>query len=890
MKWTGLNDLREMYLSFFESKGHLRHKSFPLVPINDKSILLINAGMTPLKKYFTGELEPPRRRMTTCQKCIRTPDIDRVGLTARHGTFFEMLGNFSFGDYFKHDAIHWAWEFITERLELPEDRLWVTVYLEDDEAYDIWEKEIGVDPSHIVRLGKEDNFWEHGSGPCGPCSEIYFDRGEEFGCGSPDCKPGCDCDRFMEFWNLVFTQFDNDGHNNYTRLAKPNIDTGMGLERLACLMQGVNNLFEVDTVRNIMKAVEDAAGVKYGENEKTDISLRVITDHIRSTVFMICDGVVPSNEGRGYVLRRLLRRAARHGRLIGIKGVFLSGIADVVARENLSEYPELTEKLDYIKKVISIEEERFAATIDAGLNMLAALTEKAVERLKRLPEIADRMSVEALKMVDGKEVFRLYDTFGFPIDLTREIVAEKGLTVDEDTFDKLMKEQRTRARAARANISGWSEASKTLIHNFAKTGFVGYDAYDCEAKVIGLIADDMSVESVNEGEFTMICDRTVFYGEGGGQVGDSGTAQIGDTVFDITDTKKDDGVYLHFCSLSDGSVKVGDTVTLTLDRERRDAIKRNHSACHMLQAALRAVLGVHVGQAGSYVDENRLRFDFTHYEAMSKEQLEMTEALVNRHIFAAEPVVTEVTDVETAKKSGAMALFGEKYGDMVRIVTMGDFSKELCGGTHLKNTAEAGMMKIISESSVAAGVRRIEATTGYGILKLLDEKEQLIGETAKELKAGNHAEIAKKASQLQTELKASKRENEELSAKIAAAQTDRIKESAVDVNGLKVMTYTLKDAAPDMPRAICDEIKASDDDAVAVIALAAGGKLTFAACCGKNAVAHGAHAGNILKAVSAVTGGGGGGRPDSASSGGKDVSKLPEALAGVAETVRKMYR
>ncbi|MBQ7325051.1 MAG: alanine--tRNA ligase, partial [Clostridia bacterium] len=559
MKWTSVNDIRESYLSFFESKGHLRHKSFPLVPIGDKSILLINAGMTPLKKYFTGEEEPPRHRMTTCQKCIRTPDIDRVGLTARHGTYFEMLGNFSFGDYFKEEAITWAWEYITKVLEMPEDKLWVTIYLDDDEAYDFWANKIGVDPAKIVRLGKEDNFWEHGSGPCGPCSEIHFDRGPEYGCGKPDCKPGCDCDRYMEFWNLVFTQFDNDGKGNYTRLAKPNIDTGMGLERLACIMQGVNNLFEVDTVRNIMAAISEKANIQYGDDPKTDISLRVITDHIRSSSFMICDGVIPSNEGRGYVLRRLLRRAARHGRMLGIEGIFLADIAAVVARENYAEYPELTEKLSYLQKVLTMEEERFAATIDAGLSILSNIMRKAAQ--------------DGEKVLSGEDVFRLYDTYGFPIDLTREIAGEQKLEIDEESFVKLMKSQKERARAARANISGWSDASKSLLSDFDKTEFVGYTEDACDAKVIGIISDDMSVEEVTEGEFTLITDKTVFYGEGGGQVGDSGIIYDNDTMITVIDTKKVDGVYIHVCSLASGDVKVGDTVRLELNTPRRQAIR-----------------------------------------------------------------------------------------------------------------------------------------------------------------------------------------------------------------------------------------------------------------------------------------------------------------------------
>ncbi len=876
MEWTGLNQLREMYLSFFESKGHLRHKSFPLVPINDKSILLINAGMTPLKKYFTGELEPPRHRMTTCQKCIRTPDIDRVGITARHGTFFVMLGNFSFGDYFKREAITWAWEFITEWLKLPKDRLWVTIYLDDDEAYDIWANEVGVDPAHIVRLGKEDNFWEHGSGPCGPCSELHFDRGEEFGCGSPDCKPGCDCDRFMEFWNLVFTQFDNDGHNNYTRLAKPNIDTGMGLERLACLMQGVNNLFEVDTVRNIMNAISEKAGVKYGEDEKTDISLRVITDHIRSSSFLICDGVVPSNEGRGYVLRRLLRRAARHGRMLGIAGTFLSDICAVVARENESEYPELTEKLAYIQKVISMEEERFAATIDAGLSILSNMIHKALE--------------DGQKTLTGDDVFRLYDTYGFPIDLTREIAGEQKLAIDEKTFQNLMKAQKERARGARANISGWSDVSKTLLSSFAPTDFVGYDNNVCEAKVIGIVADDMSVDEVTEGEFTLITDKTVFYGEGGGQVGDVGVIYDNDTMITVTDTKKVDGVYIHLCSLVSGDVKVGDSVRMEIDVPRRQAIRRNHSACHLLQAALRQVLGNHVEQAGSYVDNQRVRFDFSHFAALTDEELKKVEFLVNQHILLGETIETKETDMETAKKEGAMALFGEKYGSTVRMVKMGNFSTELCGGTHLDNTGKAGLFKIISESSVAAGVRRIEGTTGLGVLALLAEKDGLLVNTAKELKVGSTADLPQKAAQLQTEIKNQKHEIEALGAKLAAGQTDAIRAKATDVDGLKVITHTLKDVASDMLRTICDDLKASDDNVVAVLALVNSGKLTFSACCGKTAVSRGAHAGNLLKQVSQICGGGGGGRPDSASSGGKDLSKLDEALGQVPAILSSMLK
>ena len=870
MEWTSLNDIREKYLSFFESKGHLRHKSYPLVPINDKSILLINAGMTPLKKYFTGEEEPPRHRMTTCQKCIRTPDIERVGITARHGTYFEMLGNFSFGDYFKHEAINWAWEFITKELEMPVDKLWATIYTDDDEAYDIWTNEVGLDPSRIVRLGKEDNFWEHGSGPCGPCSEIYFDRGPEFGCGKPDCKPGCDCDRYMEFWNLVFTQFDNDGNGNYTRLAKPNIDTGMGLERLACIMQGVNNLFEVDTVRNIMLAVCDKAGVKYGDDPKADVSLRVITDHIRSTTFMVCDGVVPSNEGRGYVLRRLLRRAARHGRMLGIKGLFLSDIVDVVAKENYSEYPELTEKLDYIKKVISIEEEKFATTIDAGLQMLSAITAKAIKA--------------AYRQLDSAEVFKLYDTFGFPIDLTREIAAESGLTIAEKEFAALMKAQRERARSARANISGWNDASKGIIADFDKTDFEGYKCETCEATIIGIVADDMALEEVTEGDFSLITDRTVFYGEGGGQVGDTGYIYDGNITIKVEDTKKTDGVYVHICTLPEsGIIKVGDKVKLVIDSERRAAIKRNHSACHMLQAALRQVLGVHVEQAGSYVDDQRLRFDFTHFAALTSEELAKVEYIVNREIVKSLPVNTVETDIETARKEGAMALFGEKYGAVVRMVKIGDFSTELCGGTHVSDTGNIGLFKIISESSVAAGVRRIEATTGFGVLSLLAERDTLIAETASELKCVNVNELAKRASAVQGELKSAKSEIEALEAKIASSKLDGITNSKTEINGLNVYTARLDEIKLDAARNLCDEIKAKDSLSIVLLAIVTDGKLNFICSCGKDAVAKGANAGKIVKEAASVCGGGGGGRPDSATAGGKDVSKIAEAL----ETVRK---
>ena len=874
MKWMGVNELRESYLSFFESKGHLRHKSYPLVPINDKSLLLINAGMAPLKKYFTGESEPPRHRMTTCQKCIRTPDIDRVGLTARHGTFFEMLGNFSFGDYFKEEALPWAWEYITEVLEMPKDRLWATIYKDDEEAYDIWTKKIGLPAERVVRLGKEDNFWEHGSGPCGPCSEIYFDRGPEFGCGSPDCKPGCDCDRYMEFWNNVFTQFDNDGNGNYTRLAKPNIDTGMGLERLACVMQGVNNLFEVDTVRNIMLAICEKAGVRYGADEKSDISLRVITDHIRSTTFLICDGVVPSNEGRGYVLRRLMRRAARHGRMLGIQGTFLADIVDVVAKENYSEYPELTEKADYIKKIVKIEEERFAATIDSGLSILSGITEKAKK--------------EGQSILSGDEVFKLYDTFGFPVDLTREIAAEAGLSIDEAAFVRLMEQQKQRAREARANISGWSEASKTLLSGFPKTRFTGYTEDESEATVLGIVEDDLSVEAITEGDFTLITDCTPFYGEGGGQVGDTGVISTETCTVTVTDTKKADGVYFHLCHMENGELSVGDKVVLKVDGVRRNAIRRNHSACHLLQAALRQVLGAHVEQAGSYVDENRVRFDFAHYAPLSEEELDKVETLVNRHILAAESVNTVETDVEEAKKAGAMALFGEKYGKVVRMVKMGDFSTELCGGTHVSNTGNVGLFKIISETSVAAGTRRIEGTTGFGVLQLMADKDRLIADTAKELKAPNPHDIAKKAAQVETELKAEKSRVEALESRIASEKLSSLLEEKKEFKGLSLLLSKTENMTVEAVRAFCDNLREKDPSCVVLLGLVNEGKLNLICSVGKNAQQKGVNAGTLVKTAAQVCGGGGGGRPDSAMAGGKFPEKLPQAFQAVLELLEKL--
>ncbi len=868
MKWTSLNDLREKYLAFFERKGHIRLPSFSLIPNNDKSLLLINSGMAPMKKFFTGEEEPPRNRVCTCQKCIRTPDLERVGHTARHGTYFEMLGNFSFGDYFKEEAIPWAWEFLTVDLEIPGDLLWPSVYEQDDEAYAIWRDKIGVPEEHIVKLGKADNFWEHGSGPCGPCSEIYFDRGLKYGCGSPDCKPGCDCDRFMEIWNNVFSQFNNDGKGNYTELAQKNIDTGMGLERLACVMQGVDNLFEVDTVRALLDRVCEIAGKTYGAEKNNDISIRVITDHVRSATFMISDGVIPSNEGRGYVLRRIIRRACRHGKLLGINGMFLRGLCEIVISQNKDAYPELQTKYDYILKVMTLEEERFNATIDAGLGILSGVIADAKEKGEQV--------------ISGADAFKLYDTFGFPVDLTREIAEEAGLSIDEDAFKALMDEQKQRARAARGNISGWSDSSKSLLENLPSTEFLGYTSYDCEGKVLSIFVDNEAVDSVSEGECTIVTDKTVFYGEGGGQVGDTGVIVIGDTKLTVIDTKKTNGIYLHQCQVENGSVKLGDVVKLSFEPARREAIKRNHSAAHLLQAALRAVLGTHVEQAGSYVDEHRVRFDFTHLAAMTKDEIEQVELLVNLAILRAENCETIVTTPDEAKKMGAMALFGEKYGSEVRVVKIGTTSTELCGGTHVSNTGNIGLFKIISESSVAAGVRRVEGTTGLGVLTLLAERDALIRDTAKELKSPNPAAIATKAASLQTEIKELKRELESANAQIANAKAEALFAGIKTVGKFRLLAAKV-DMRPDQARGLCDTVKDKYSDAVAVFAAVADGKLNFAVSAGADAVKAGAHAGNILREVATICGGKGGGRPDSAMGGGRDIDKIPEALAKAEE-------
>ena len=874
MKWTSLNDLREKYLSFFESKGHKRLPSFPLVPINDKSLLLINSGMAPMKKYFTGEEIPPSKRVTTCQKCIRTPDLERVGITARHGTFFEMLGNFSFGDYFKDEAIPWAWEFLTVTLEIPKDLLWPSIYEQDEEAYEIWVNKIGVDPSHVVRLGKADNFWEHGSGPCGPCSEIYFDRGEKYGCGSPDCKPGCDCDRFMEIWNNVFSQFNNDGNGNYTELAQKNIDTGMGLERLACVMQGVDNMFEVDTIQNIIKSVSDRAGVSYKANAKADVSLRIIADHARASAFLIADGVMPSNEGRGYVLRRLMRRACRHGRILGIKGVFLCDVMAVVAKENATAYPELTEKLDYVQKIVRIEEERFNATVESGMNLLDTLMAEAKANGKT--ELC------------GADVFKLSDTYGFPLDLTREIAEENGLGIDEKGFEENLLAQKQRARAARGNISGWDNSMNSLVDTAEMTEFTGYFETACDSRIIAIIdSETNALTDITNETAVIITNTTPFYGEGGGQVGDTGTIESENGKAIVTDTKKKDGVYMHICKMESGSFSVGDTVTLKIDTARRAAIARNHSSVHLLDAALREVLGTHIRQAGSYVDNNEARFDFTHFSAVTPEELAKVELLVNEKILEGIDVSTFETDIESAKASGAIALFGEKYGKTVRVVKMGDFSAELCGGTHVDNTAKIGMFKITSEASVAAGTRRITAVTGLGAYAYMNQNDALINSAMKALKAGTPNDIIGKINTLSDDLKATKKELESASAKLASAKADAMIASAVTVGGIRVasMKTELPVAAV---RSLGDDIKSKYADMVAVVSSLVDGKLTLVCVCGKDVLAKGVKAPAVLKELSAIVGGGGGGRPDSATAGAKKPEKLDEALSALPSMIEKL--
>ena len=880
MQWTGLNELREKYLHYFEGKGHLRLGSFPLVPKDDPSLLLINSGMAPMKKWFLGQEEPPRHRVTTCQKCIRTPDIERVGITARHGCFFEMLGNFSFQDYFKKEVIPWAWEFLTKELEIPADRLYISVYQDDDEAYDIWTKSVGIPEDHMVRLGKEDNFWEHGSGPCGPCSEIYFDRGLKYGCGKPTCGVGCDCDRFMEIWNLVFSQYDSDGKGNYALLPKPNIDTGMGLERLAVVMQDVDNLFEVDTVAAVLHHVERISGKQYGANEKDDISIRVITDHIRATVFMASDGILPSNEGRGYVMRRLLRRAARHGRMLGIDHPFLTDLVDTVIVSSEVGYPELREHESYIKKVIGTEEERFYKTIDSGMNILNGMIQHLHETNK--------------KILSGLDVFKLNDTFGFPIDLTKEIAAEAGLGIDEAAFHVEMTRQRERARAERLakDISGWSEDLFGEL-NAEPTEFDGYDVLKETAKVLALsdgeeLNDAVSTDYEERENVLVVLDRTPFYAEMGGQVADHGYLTSGTANLKVNQVKKTPkGFYVHTCTLLDGTIRVGDTVTAAVDEQRRASICRNHTATHLMQKALREVLGEHVHQAGSYQDDKITRFDFTHFNAVTPEELVEVEKRVNEKIFAALPVTIQNLPIEEAKKMGAMALFGEKYGKVVRVVDAGGWSVEFCGGTHVKNTAQIGCFKILSEASVAAGIRRIEATTGYGVLNLLDDRTAELANTAVALKANNMKDVAARAQAVTAELKEANKQLEIAKAKLASSQIDGLFQNAVEVDGVRIVTVYLNGTTPDTLRSMMDKLRDKEPNAVGALIGTDGSKTTLAVGVGKNALARGLKAGALVKQIAAIAGGNGGGKPDFAMAGIRDTSKIDDALNAVEGIVKE---
>ena len=874
MQRLGLNEIRERYLKFFESKGHLRLPSFPLVPLNDASLLLINSGMAPLKPYFTGAEEPPKRRVTTCQKCIRTPDIENVGKTARHGTFFEMLGNFSFGDYFKEEAIPWAWEFITEDLKLPVDRLYVSIYLEDDEAFEIWTKKVGVPEDRIVRMGKKDNFWEIGTGPCGPCSEIYFDRGADKGCGEPDCVVGCDCDRYIEFWNLVFTQFNRDEEGNYTRLPRPNIDTGMGLERLACMLQEVDNLFEVDTVWNILQYICKTAGVEYKKSDKTDVSIRVITDHIRSTTMMVCDGVIPSNEGRGYVLRRLLRRAARHGKLLGIGKPFLYDVARVVINESREAYPELAEKAEYIQKVIRIEEERFDATIDQGLSILNDIIAAAKERKETV--------------IAGSQVFKLHDTYGFPLDLTREIAEENGLSIDEDGFRAEMAEQKKKAREAIKNKdgAGWDDNIYSTLDKSIKTDFVGYKETEADAKILYIVKDNQLVQHAEEGEIvTVILDKTPFYAESGGQVGDTGSIRYQNAVIRVEDCKKTpDGKYLHMGVVEQGFFEQGSTVKAVIDTNRRTAIARNHTTTHLLHKALKNVLGTHVAQAGSLVEPDRFRFDFSHFSAIAQEDLKRIEKEVNAKILENLTVNTVETSIDEARKMGATALFGEKYGNVVRVIKVGDYSMELCGGTHLTSTSQAGLIKILGESGVAAGVRRIEALTGEAAMGYFAEKEKLLNEVSSALKASPQDSL-KKVESLTAELKNAEKEIEQLRSKLVSGALEEVLERAAEIKGVKVVTARFDQLDMEGLRNAGDTLKNKLGSGVVVLGTGYGGKVNFVVTATGDAVAKGIHSGNIIREVAKIAGGGGGGRPDMAQAGGKDLSKLNEALESAKRVI-----
>lgn len=877
-KKFGVNELREMFLSFFETKGHLRLPSFSLIPQNDASLLLINSGMAPMKPFFTGEQEPPRRRVCTCQKCIRTGDIENIGRTARHGTYFEMLGNFSFGDYFKREAIHWSWEFLTspQWVGLDPERLYPSIYEEDDEAFEIWNKEVGIPAERIFRLGKADNFWEHGSGPCGPCSEIYYDRGEKYGCGQPGCTVGCDCDRYMEVWNNVFSQFNNDGEGHYTELKQKNIDTGMGLERLAVVCQDVDSLFDVDTVMNITRKVSEITHAHYGETKDRDVSLRVITDHIRSAAFMICDGVLPSNEGRGYVLRRLLRRAARHGKLLGVNEPFLYEVCETVIRENEGHYPELRERQDYITKVIRVEEENFARTIDGGLKIFMDLLKDHETKVERV--------------FSGADAFKLYDTYGFPVDLTVEMVAEHGMTVDQDAFRQLMQEQKERARRAREALGDLGWAGIEFGKDMPETKFVGYDAdrlEHCPAKLLAIVAEEELRDEVRgSAEAILVLDQTPFYAEMGGQVADHGVISCGGARFEVTDVQKNKGgKYMHYGKLVSGGLKVGDTVSADVDVKRRKAIQRAHSATHMLDKALRAVLGAHVQQAGSLVEPDRLRFDFTHFSALTPEELSKVSRVVNEAILEGYEIRTDVLPIEEAKQRGAIALFGEKYGDTVRVVDMGGgWSVEFCGGTHLDNTAKVGVFHIDSEFSVASGVRRIEATTGMLTLETINRNQRMIFEAAAILKA-KPAEIRERAQQTTEEIRTLRHAVEAFQAREAVSQAGSFLMGAKEMGGLRVLTATLPEADADRLRKTGDYLRDKAPNVVAVLSAVKDGKISFLSVCGKEAVEKGIKAGELIRTVTAICGGKGGGKPDSAMGGGTDLLKLDNALAAVDDFV-----
>ncbi len=885
MEWTGLNELRESYLKFFESKGCLRHKSYPLVPQNDKSLLLIVAGMAPLKPYFTGQEVPPRVRMTTCQKCIRTGDIENVGKTARHGTYFEMLGNFSFGDYFKKEAIAWAWEYVTRVLKLPEDKLYVSVYEEDDEAEEIWNKEVGVPLDRIVRMGKEDNFWEAGTdGPCGPCSEIYFDRGEKYGCGKPTCKVGCDCDRYMEFWNLVFTQFERHEDGTYTPLAQKNIDTGMGLERLAALMQDVGSIFDVDTVKAIRDHVCRIAGCEYGAEYKKDVSIRVITDHIRAVTFLASDGVLPSNEGRGYVMRRLLRRAVRHGKLLGINGLFLKDLVKTVVECNKGEYNELEEKFDYIVKVLTTEEQNFNSTVDRGM--------------KILEEYIEKMQAEGKTVLDGESCFKLSDTYGFPLDLTREILEEKGLTADEEGYAVCYRKQRETAQAAR-KTQGYMGADETVFHKIDKnvtTLFTGYDKTEDTGVISYIATDDELIENAGVDDVVYIVpDKTCFYAESGGQAGDTGVISTVTGKAEVLDTQKAvGGKFALKVKITEGALSVGQQVSFKVDKAKRLATMRNHSCAHLLQSALRTVLGEHVHQAGQLVDSQRLRFDFSHFEAMTNEEKAKVEELVNKYIFDALDITMEEMPIAEAQKLGAMALFGEKYGETVRVVTMGDKAEaasiEFCGGTHLDNTSKIGLFKIISENSVASGVRRVEAVTGTGVLELLNNNADTIVKAAETLKVNNPAELVNRCGAVMQEVKTLEKERDALEATIANMRSKALLDNTTEVKGVQVAAAALENIKPDVLRKIADDLKGSKSDLVAVITTVNGDKANLVVACGKEAVAKGAHAGKIAGKIAALTNGKGGGRPDSAMAGVGDKNLIADALAKAADVVGEFVK